>query len=410
MSLRFRRSVRLAPGIRVNFGLRGPSLSVGPRGLGVTVGPSGVTRHVGIPGTGLSWQERSPAPWNGSRGGAWNPAPAPAPPPPPRVAPPGKELVHFRMALDEHGWLRLTGMDETPLDENLVERIKREDPDTLHRWLDRTCDEINGELDAARTVHEDAPAPDLDHHVAPEPFATREPGPPAPPVRTFWSRILPWGFAERMRTYERELAAYEAAHAQWLRDRDAHAAEWEARRKRGEEDRLHDLDVMHDLLEEAFASLHWPRETHLRYDIAAARGPVRLEIDLPEIELMPQRWAEVAQRGFKLNLHDRPASELQAAYTAHVHGIVFRAVGIAFATLPAATRVVASGYTQRADKATGRPADTYIISVRVPREEWSRIDFARLRDVDPAAALRRFELRCGENAAGALAAIEPFDD
>src|SRR6267154_4134075 len=62
MSIRFRRTVRLAPGVRLNFGLRGPSLSVGPRGLGATIGPAGLTTHAGIPGTGLSSRTTHPLP------------------------------------------------------------------------------------------------------------------------------------------------------------------------------------------------------------------------------------------------------------------------------------------------------------------------------------------------------------
>lgn len=41
MSLRFRRSLRIAPGIRLNLGLHGAGLSVGPRGLHVGVNRRG---------------------------------------------------------------------------------------------------------------------------------------------------------------------------------------------------------------------------------------------------------------------------------------------------------------------------------------------------------------------------------
>lgn len=53
MSLRFRRSIRLAPGIRLNLGLHGAGLSVGPRGLHVGVNRRGMYTSAGIPGTGI---------------------------------------------------------------------------------------------------------------------------------------------------------------------------------------------------------------------------------------------------------------------------------------------------------------------------------------------------------------------
>ena len=53
MSLRFRRSIRVAPGIRVNLGLHGAGLSVGPRGLHVGINRRGMYTSAGIPGTGI---------------------------------------------------------------------------------------------------------------------------------------------------------------------------------------------------------------------------------------------------------------------------------------------------------------------------------------------------------------------
>jgi hypothetical protein len=53
MSLRFRRSIRIAPGVHVNLGLHGAGLSVGPRGLHVGVNRRGMYTSAGIPGTGI---------------------------------------------------------------------------------------------------------------------------------------------------------------------------------------------------------------------------------------------------------------------------------------------------------------------------------------------------------------------
>lgn len=56
---RFRRSVKLFPGVRWNFGKKSTSLSIGGRGANYTVGTSGSRTTVGIPGTGLSYTETS---------------------------------------------------------------------------------------------------------------------------------------------------------------------------------------------------------------------------------------------------------------------------------------------------------------------------------------------------------------
>ncbi len=53
MAFRFRRTLKVAPGIRLNLTKKGASVRVGPRGAGVTMGTSGTTVSAGLPGTGL---------------------------------------------------------------------------------------------------------------------------------------------------------------------------------------------------------------------------------------------------------------------------------------------------------------------------------------------------------------------
>jgi hypothetical protein len=53
MSLRFRRSIRIVPGVHLNLGMSGAGVSVGPRGLHVGVNHRGMYTSAGIPGTGL---------------------------------------------------------------------------------------------------------------------------------------------------------------------------------------------------------------------------------------------------------------------------------------------------------------------------------------------------------------------
>src|SRR5262249_18321741 len=57
MSWRFRRRLRILPGITWNFSKSGVSTSFCVRGAHYTVGPRGRRFTVGIPGTGLSYTE-----------------------------------------------------------------------------------------------------------------------------------------------------------------------------------------------------------------------------------------------------------------------------------------------------------------------------------------------------------------
>lgn len=63
VGFRFRRSLRIAPGLRLNFSKSGVSTSIGGRGTTFNIGPRGNRTTVGIPGTGLFWtatQNRQP--------------------------------------------------------------------------------------------------------------------------------------------------------------------------------------------------------------------------------------------------------------------------------------------------------------------------------------------------------------
>jgi hypothetical protein len=58
MGLRFRRTVKLFPGVRLNLSRSGVSTTVGVRGASVTVGKKGTYANVGVPGSGVSYRTR----------------------------------------------------------------------------------------------------------------------------------------------------------------------------------------------------------------------------------------------------------------------------------------------------------------------------------------------------------------
>ncbi len=54
MAIRFRKSMKIAPGVRVNLSKSGVSTSVGGRGARVNVSKRGTRTTLSAPGTGLS--------------------------------------------------------------------------------------------------------------------------------------------------------------------------------------------------------------------------------------------------------------------------------------------------------------------------------------------------------------------
>ena len=58
MSSRFRKRLRIFPGLWVNLSTRGGSVSVGGRAATINVSPKGHQETLGLPGSGLSYRTR----------------------------------------------------------------------------------------------------------------------------------------------------------------------------------------------------------------------------------------------------------------------------------------------------------------------------------------------------------------
>jgi len=132
-----------------------------------------------------------------------------------------------------------------------------------------------------------------------------------------------------------------------------------------------------------------------------------MDVDLPEIEDMPTKLASLPARGWKVSMKQLTDTKKRQLYMNHVHGVGFRLIGEAFATLPTVESVTLSAYSQRPDKATGKIVDEYLYSVCVERGAWSAINFHNLAAVDMVESLAQFNLRRKMTKTGIFKPIEP---
>lgn len=227
------------------------------------------------------------------------------------------------------------------------------------------------------------------------------------------------GFVAKLFASQR--AKVDADNQETMRRHDAHVAAWEAgmaaHRRAEEQRRRHveeliytDLEAMESHLEGTLQDIAWPRETLVAAELASGGRVVLLDVDLPEIEDMPNKTAGMPARGMKLSVKDMSATQVQRLYMRHIHSIGFRILGETFAALPKTERVVLSGYSQRRVKATGQLADEYLYSVNVDRTAWKQIDFSKagLGTLDVVEALSQFDLRRSMSKTGAFKPISPF--
>lgn len=391
MAVRFRKSFKLAPGIRMNLSGSGVGWTLGPRGASVGIGKRGA--HLNTSFMGVSSRQKLSGPSTPAKR-ASNQSQA--------------ALVSLTCAVHDDGSLTFHDAEGNAVSEHVVEAAKKQNKDNILALIQRKCDDINAGIQALSAIHLHTPSCASRPTFTDTPFPEQQPA--APRLRK--PTILHKLFKKLMLRLEAQnadaLSDFSALLKAWSNNQSHHAQQEQERRRLIEEGIYTSVSDMETWLEENLLDIGWPRETSISLEMLEDGSCVLLDVDLPEIEEMPSAIASVPGRGLKLSLKDMSATAVQKLYMAHIHAVAFRMVGETFAALPKASTVVFSGYSQRPDKATGRITDEYLFSVRVGRGAWSDIDFGSLADIDVVEALARFDLRRQMTKTGIFKAIEPF--
>lgn len=393
MTVRFRKSIKLAPGLRLSGS--GLSWSLGPRGASVGIGKRGTYLNTGIPGTGLYVREKISGGASSSARSSLSPTPS------------ATTSVTLTVSIDDDGLLTFKDAQGNLVPEWQIDAAKKQQGDKIKALIQDTCDKLNEQVEALGKIHEYT-SPPKPHIFKPMPFAEPLPIQPTTKVPGFFCRWFESCVAKVEVTNIREAGQYNAALQAWNQKNAAHEASNET--EKSFLDRLNSGDV--ETIEQYFGAvlqdIAWPKETLVTFEIPK-QGILAADVDLPEIEDMPNKSASVPQRGYKLSVKEMGPTWVQKLYMRHVHAIGFRIAGEAFAASPKIEQVILSTYSQRPDKATGQIRDEYLYSVKITRDEWHSINFENLEQLDVVEALTRFELRRDMTKTGVFKPIQPFD-
>jgi hypothetical protein len=384
MGFRFRRSVRIAPGLRMNFGLRGMSMSVGGRGASINIGKRGMYGNVGIPGTGLSLRSRLDAR-----------APATATRPATHV---------IDMVISDDGEITITDAFGNPLSRKTLSSFKKR-PE-VRQSVAEQCERWNQGIERILTFHHATPTPFQGPSYEREHFALPRPARPVPLNVGFLSRMIKrWRerIEETNRNTDRE---WKARLAEWEQQREQHSIAEDSKEARIRLLYKGDRDVMDAMLSDHLSKLEFPRETFVSFEVE--ESVVWLDVDLPEIEDFPAESAQLAASTLKINKRTKSQTQIRKEYALHIHAIAFRIIGETFSVLPTVREVVFSGFSQRSDKTTGHVGNDYLLSVRVKRPAWERMNFTNISAIDLLECIASFEVRRKMTATGVLTKIEPF--
>lgn len=406
MAFRFRKSVKILPGVRVNFSSKGASLNLGPRGSSLSIGKQGIYSNTSIPGMGISFRKKISNNVRNERVLKQQ-----------RLSE-QQTMVSVVLSLLDDGNIIYKDENGDFLDRKIVTKLWQQKSDMLKNWLETKSEEIN-DMDLITTIHHDMPILHNEPQFEEEEFDIEEPIEPKKIniKKPFFLKFL--FYPSSKQKYQDDL---EKVENDFINSTNKFQEELELWKKEKEEleqvqNELKvnfsslirtDTNIMSEYLEKVLQSLDWARETLVSYDINISTNSVYIDVDLPEIEDIPQKTATIAATGKKLNIKKKTEKQLRLEYATHIHAIALRVAAYTFATLPSIELIVISGYSQRLDKSTAHKNDEYLYSIKFNKSDFSKLNFEKIELIDPIKAFDNFENIRSMTATGIFKVVEPF--
>lgn len=375
----------------MNFSGTGVSWSLGPRGASVGIGKRGTFLNTGIPGTGFYARERL----GGSSASSTSSSTA------------GKVTYSLTVSINDEGILTFKDEQGNLVPEWQIDAAKKQQGEKIKALIQGKCNELNEQVEALGKIHEYTSVP-KPHRFQPQPFDVAMPAEPIPKTPSFFCRWFKSCVAKIDNQNKLALERYKSEFEAWKKNKIDHDDANEVEQLFIDMVNTGDITSVEKYFESVLQDIVWPKETLVSFE-TLKQGVLAIDVDLLEIEDMPNKTASVPQRGFKLSVKEMGQTQVQKLYMRHAHAVGFRIVGEAFATSPTIETVILSAYSQRSDRATGQIQDQYLYSVIVTRNEWYSINFENLSNLDVVEALTRFELRRDMTKTGVFKPIEPFE-
>lgn len=394
MGFRFRKSISIIPGVRVNLSNSGLGLSLGPRGASVSVGRSGVYANLGLPGTGLSYRTRL----DSKRG---------------HSSSSDSSLVDIQSLQNEAA--RING------DMEWILNIHQQTPNPQFGRSVTALQKVY--LDLLKSPYS-VPAPE--RPIKPEPVAELP-----QPVRkkpSLLSRLMKseteidndyndelanWSLtneqirranAFKQQQYNLLRTSWAEQYAIWQSEKNLHEQRHSISETQALSQFRNDAAFFESVLGNDLSQIEWPRETIFSYEVTPSQSLVEIDVDLPEVEDIPTQIATINTRG--INIKNKSDKTIRLEYARHIHGCLLKLAGETLSSLPFNTVNIA-GFTQRTDPRTGRIMSEYIIACSFDRSQFLSLNFASLENIDPLETLSLFKLNRNMTSTGIFKSITP---
>ena len=165
-----------------------------------------------------------------------------------------------------------------------------------------------------------------------------------------------------------------------------------------------DADKADAAIEDWLSEAEAPIAFSIQTDMTPEKATVMIDLDLPEIEDMPQdKLTELADGTLKIK--KKTQKESRADYQTCVFGLGAYVAAHVLNLVPAAKQAAVSAYTQRRNEKTGDAEDVFIYSVVYTREAFKK----GYQQEEPEACAGRLRSRYYVLASGVMKGIAPFE-
>jgi hypothetical protein len=408
--MRFRKRIKIAKGISLNFSKSGLSTSFGMKGLSFTVGTRGSYVNYGIPGTGLYDRKKlsSGSSVSSKSSNSSNKLVG-------RESEPQTEL---RLRMNELGEIQvydsesrliedqefLRKLKKTPQYSEKVEFLKQEIIEKVHKVDDQFINiyqltpNLKTEQGWINEYRNLSPVVYLEKKFSvPEPPSIEETIPQLEErAKKEVKGVLFWKNESKRQEYinanleslRQERVKWETEKKQFLKDESQRKNKIVEENKEIEELKWEiescvltgNSGYINGKIEEILSILELPVDFSVDFNFKEP-DIIEVDLDLPEIEDLPNKHATLLSSG-KLSIKAKTKKQVLQDYATCVHGLAFFLAGLFFNISPKISQINVAGYTQRLDTKTGNIKDTYIYLVEFEREIFSKLNVPQLSPID----------------------------
>ena len=437
MGLRYRKSIKICKGVRVNFSKSGVSYSFGGKGATVNVSKKGVRTTLGIPGTGLSYSTFESHNQNSAH--ITNISSS---------SQASSNQTRINLHLDDNGKMTFSFSDgriitdpaiirkitATPQYKAEKSRMEAERQKELEQLLETKKKETDEFLNLHRLVpmvasHQDfvnqlnALSPQkYERKCFSQPYPTTEiirqelevEAQDAVKTKMFWKKktlrqeYINERLTERTENQQKKWkdAQLEFELQEDLEEQKINAVfleEYEASKQIILEKINGRTVFVQSIIDAWISECSLPVEININYFFNETDYTLFIDLDLPEIEDLPSTELVRLASG-KLKEKSKTQKALRVEYATLVYSLaIFIAANLMNLT-PVIHNVVLSGYTQRRN-VNGDIDNEYIISIKFARDVFEKTSF---QGIDPIDFCMQFENRCKLTSTMLFKAIEPY--